>query len=150
MKNKVLFILHLPPPNHGAAKVGEIIKNSKVINENFECRFIPIKSSKTIGEIGKINFEKITLAKELKKRNEKELHEFRPDKIYYTPSMGLVGFLRDFYVTMPIRKYKTRNKHVEIFYHYHTKGLDRLKKVNFLYKDEAASYTIPPSFDLAH
>jgi glycosyltransferase involved in cell wall biosynthesis len=132
--NKILFILHLPPPNHGAAKVGEIIKNSKVINENFECRFIPIKSSKTIGDIGKINFEKITLAKELKKRIEKELNEFKPDKIYYTPSTGLVGFLRDFYVTLPIRKYKTRNKHVEIFYHYHTKGLDRLKKVNFLLK----------------
>jgi glycosyltransferase involved in cell wall biosynthesis len=135
MKNKILFVLHLPPPNHGAAKVGEIIKNSKIINESFECKFIPIISSKSIGDIGKINLEKFSFARELRKKIEKELDEFKPDKIYYTPSTGLVGFLRDYYVTVPIRKYKKKNKEVKIYYHYHTKGLYRLKKVDFLLRE---------------
>ena len=33
MKPSILFILHLPPPVHGAAMMGQYIHDSKVINE---------------------------------------------------------------------------------------------------------------------
>ena len=32
-KNKVLFIMHMPPPVHGAAMMGQYIHDSKLINE---------------------------------------------------------------------------------------------------------------------
>lgn len=35
MKPSILFILHLPPPVHGAAMMGQHIHDSKVINEFF-------------------------------------------------------------------------------------------------------------------
>ena len=35
---KVLFIMHMPPPVHGAAMMGKYIHESRVINEAFDCR----------------------------------------------------------------------------------------------------------------
>jgi len=128
MKNKVLFILHQSPPFHGAAKVGDFIANSKKLKKNFKCKFIPIRSSKDIKEIGKINLNKLKDAIDLKKQVNQEINNFRPDKIYYTPSMGPIAFLRDYYVTKYLRQY-AKDNNIEIYYHYHTRGLNRLKKL---------------------
>ena len=54
-KEKLLCILHRPPPAHGASKVGEFISSSTKINSEFNCKYITIKSSDTIGDIGKIS-----------------------------------------------------------------------------------------------
>ena len=39
-KPKILFILQIPHPCHGASILGAIIKNSLLINEEFECEFL--------------------------------------------------------------------------------------------------------------
>jgi len=130
MKNKILFILHLPPPNHGASKVGEFIKNSKM-NEIVKCIFIPIKSSENIGEIGKFNFKKIYYMIELYFKTLINILKFKPNKIYYTASMGKIAFFRDYLVTSVIRIYQKINPSIKVYYHYHTKGLDRLKNNKF-------------------
>ena len=39
-KPKVLFIMHMPPPVHGASMMGQYIHDSKLISESFECRYI--------------------------------------------------------------------------------------------------------------
>ena len=59
MNNKALFILHCYPPIHGASKVGEIILNSPIINENLDTRFIKIKASKNLTEIGSFSLYKV-------------------------------------------------------------------------------------------
>ena len=64
-KGKILFILHYAPPAHGASKVGDFIKSNQKINDKFNCKFIKIKSSDTIGDIGKISFKKIYFVIEL-------------------------------------------------------------------------------------
>lgn len=38
--SKVLFILHMPPPVHGASMVGKYIHDSKIINNAFECHLL--------------------------------------------------------------------------------------------------------------
>ena len=65
MKPKLLCILHRSPPAHGAAKVGDFIGESEKLQDTFECRFITIKSSDTIGDIGKIKIKKLYLVIEL-------------------------------------------------------------------------------------
>jgi hypothetical protein len=50
---KILFILHYPPPVHGAAVIGGYIKESVVINQAFNCSFINLSTSSTVEEIGK-------------------------------------------------------------------------------------------------
>jgi glycosyltransferase involved in cell wall biosynthesis len=41
---RVLFVMQLYPPVHGASTAGENIKNSKLINDSFECDYIRIST----------------------------------------------------------------------------------------------------------
>ena len=53
MKQKVLFIAPLPPPVHGSAMVSQYIKDSRVVNEAFDCDFVNLSTSRSMEEIGK-------------------------------------------------------------------------------------------------
>ena len=59
MKKKILFIVPLPPPVHGSSIVSQCIKNSKVIQERFDCDFINLSTSRQIDEIGTISAVKL-------------------------------------------------------------------------------------------
>ena len=141
-KPKLLCILHRSPPAHGAAKVGDFIASSKKLSENFECRFITIKSSDTIGDIGKVNFKKFYLVAELYVKVLWALLVFRPQKIYFTASIRGVALYRDLLISTLWKVYKLF-KQVEVYYHYHTKGVDEfvsasernLKLTRFFVKD---------------
>ncbi len=141
-KPKLLCILHRSPPAHGAAKVGDFIAESKKLNQNFECRFITIKSSETIGDIGKVNFKKFYLVAELYMKVLWALLTFRPQKIYFTASIRSVALYRDLLVSTLWKTYKLF-KPLEVYYHYHTKGIDEfvsaskrnLKLTKFFVKD---------------
>jgi glycosyltransferase involved in cell wall biosynthesis len=122
-KQKLLCILHRSPPAHGAAKVGDYIASSEKLRETFECRFITIKSSDTIGDIGKVNFKKFYLVAELYVKVLWALITFRPDRIYFTASIRSVAFYRDLLLSTLWKFYKKITP-VEVFYHYHTKGID--------------------------
>ena len=141
-KPKLLCILHRSPPAHGAAKVGDFIAKSQKLHENFECRFISIKSSETIGDIGKVNFKKFYLLAELYVKVLWALLTFRPQKIYFTASIKSVALYRDLLVSTLWKVYKLF-KPLEVYYHYHTKGIEdfvsaskrNLKLTKFFVKD---------------
>lgn len=52
-KSHVLLIGTLPPPVHGSAVVSQQIKDSKVINEAFDCDWVNLGTSRTMDEVGK-------------------------------------------------------------------------------------------------
>jgi len=141
-KQKLLCILHRSPPAHGAAKVGDFISESKKLNEEYDCRFITIKSSDTIGDIGKVNFKKLYFVAELYLKVLFALIVFRPDKIYYTASVSSVAFYRDLLVSTLWKIYEKMTT-VDVYYHYHTKGVNKfvssssknLKLTNFFLKN---------------
>ena len=141
-KTKLLCILHRSPPAHGAAKVGDFISESKKLQEAYECKFITIKSSDTIGDIGKVNFKKLYLVVELYLKVLFALIVFRPDKIYYTASVSSIAFYRDLLVSTLWKIYEKITT-VDVYYHYHTKGVDKfissssrnLKLTNFFLKN---------------
>jgi glycosyltransferase involved in cell wall biosynthesis len=141
-KSKLLCILHRSPPAHGAAKVGDFIVSSQKLQENFDCRFISIKSSETIGDIDKVNLKKFYLVAELYVKVLWALLTFRPDKIYFTASIRSVALYRDLLVSTLWKSYRLFKK-VDIYYHYHTKGVDdfvssserNLKLTRFFVKD---------------
>lgn len=128
-KNKLLCILHYSPPAHGASKVGDFIKSSEKVKEKFDCKFIKIKSSNTIGDIGKINFKKIYFVLELFFKILFTIIIFRPDKIYFTASIKGVAFYRDLLLSNIWKFYKLF-KNCEVFYHYHTKGVKDFIKID--------------------
>ena len=133
-KQKLLCILHYSPPAHGASKVGDFIKSSEKLKNEFDCRFIKIKSSDTIGDIGKVNFKKIYFVLELFFKILFMILIFRPDKIYFTASVKGIAFYRDLLFSNIWKIYKLFTS-CDVFYHYHTKGIkefiisDRNKKL---------------------
>jgi len=122
MKTKILFILHRSPPAHGAAKVGDFIASSEKLKSKYDCKFITIKSSDTIGDIGKVSFKKFYLVIELFFKILYTILVFRPHKIYFTASVRGVAFYRDLLLYTTWKIYK-KFKSCEVYYHYHTKGI---------------------------
>ena len=59
MKQRVLFIAPLPPPVHGSAMVSQYIKESRVVNEAFDCDFVNLSTSRSMEEIGKGGIKKL-------------------------------------------------------------------------------------------
>lgn len=123
MKPRLLCVLHRSPPFHGAAIVGDFVGSSQRLQENFECRFITIKSSDTIENIGKVNLKKLFLLVSLYFHVLTALLFFRPDRIYFTASVRGAAFYRDVLIST-LWKIYSLFKPVDVFYHYHAKGVD--------------------------
>ena len=140
-KTKLLCILHYSPPAHGASKVGDFIKSSEKLQDEFDCKFIKIKSSDTLEDIGKMNFRKIYLLLELFFNILFTVLIFRPEKIYFTASTKGFAFYRDVLLSGIWKFYKLFVS-CEVFCHYHTKGVKEfvknprnLKLTNYFLKD---------------
>ena len=63
-KQRILFIATFPPPVHGSAMVSQQIKDSKLINEEFDCDYVNLGTSRKMEEIGKggvwLNIKKLS------------------------------------------------------------------------------------------
>lgn len=140
-KEKTLFILHCSPPIHGASKAGDSILTSAKIKEELTSKFIKIKSSKTIDEVGLFRMLKMVYFLELFIKVGLALIFFRPKIVYYTPSPAGFAFYRDLVVSLPIKFYRLFCKST-MFYHYHSRGINKFvtksptnrKLTNFLLK----------------
>lgn len=118
MKHKIIFILHLPPPVHGAAMMGKYIYDSKIINDEFDCHYINLATAKDLTDIGRINTRKILQFIKLCKHICKEVKYINPDLVYVTPNSCGVAFYKDFIVVMLL---KIMDQNIVI--HYHNKGV---------------------------
>lgn len=51
-KPRILFVAPLPPPVHGSAVVSQQIRDSVLINDEFDCDFVNMSTSRSMSEIG--------------------------------------------------------------------------------------------------
>lgn len=119
MKHRVLFIMHMPPPVHGAAMMGQYIHDSELINGAFECRYINESSSKTINEVGGKYLKKAFRFIEHLYDIQKTVRSFRPDLVYVTPGganpeLGFLKYVLEFSI---LNLYGCRK-----LIHFHNKG----------------------------
>lgn len=132
MKPTVLFIMHMPPPVHGAAMMGQYIHDSKLINEQFDCHYINLSTAKSLQDIGKIGLHKMIAFVRLLHRIRKELSLLRPNLVYVTPNACGGAFYKDFMVVQMIKRMG-----YPVIVHYHNKGVatrqDRMLD-NWLYR----------------
>lgn len=137
-KPKVLFIMHMPPPIHGAAMVGKYIHDSKIVKESFKCRFENMMLAKNLEDIGKGGIKKIFILLFQLKRFKNAIKEFLPDLVYITPNAAGGAFYKDFVVVQYIKRcLKKYSPNAQIVVHYHNKGvISRQGKFldNILYK----------------
>ncbi|SMC62847.1 glycosyltransferase family 4 protein [Cellulophaga tyrosinoxydans] len=115
---KILFILHLPPPVHGAAMVGGFIRDSKIINSTFTTKFIDLGTSASIQEIGKNGVKKWMRFLKIFKETITSLLVFRPKLVYMTLNSHGNGFYKDCLVVLILKIFRTN-----IIYHFHNKGV---------------------------
>lgn len=115
---KILFIMHMPPPMHGAAQMGQYIHDSKLITDNFECKYFNPSASANVKEVGKLSLNKIKFLFNSMNEVGKIVDEWKPDLVYITPSSWDWGFYRDFLTVRMLKK-----KGCNIVAHYHNKGV---------------------------
>ena len=117
-KKKVLFILHLPPPCHGAAEMGRLIRESTWVNEAFETQYINLSASQSIAEIGHFAWKKLSVISRLLRQVRKIVREWTPDLVYITPSSTMPGLLKDVLV-----KRCAARRGAKIVLHFHNRGV---------------------------
>ncbi len=132
MKPSILFIMHMPPPVHGAAMMGKYIHDSRVVNETFDCHYINLATAKDLADIGKIRLQKFTQFYQLLSKIRKEIKRIRPKLVYVTPNAKGGAFYKDFIVVQMLKSMGCK-----VIVHYHNKGVSlRQNKVidNLLYR----------------
>lgn len=118
MNPKILFIMHMPPPVHGAAMVGQYIHDSELINGEFESHYINLTTAKNLQDIGKVGMRKLFDFFKLLKKIRKAVKNIKPQLVYVTPNACGGAFYKDFVVVEML-------KHLgcKVIVHYHNKGV---------------------------
>lgn len=131
-KPNILFLLHLPPPVHGSSVIGKAIKDSELINDQFNCRFINLLVSRKLNDTGKKSFSKIFRSLQTSYSLFKEILKKKPDLCYFALTTTGFGFYKDVISVAILRFF-----HVNRVYHLHNKGVSKAQsnKLNsLLYK----------------
>jgi glycosyltransferase involved in cell wall biosynthesis len=132
MKPKILFIMHLPPPVHGAAMMGQYIHDSRLINTSFDCHYINLTTAKSLEDIGRMSLRKIGSFICLLMTIRKTVREFKPDLVYVTPNASGGAFYKDFVVVEMLKSIGCK-----VVLHYHNKGVSKYQNRmldNLLYR----------------
>ena len=118
MKSKILFIMHMPPPVHGAAMVGQYIHDSKLINGEFESHYINLTTAKNLQDIGKVGMRKLFDFLNLLRKIRHEVKVVKPQLVYVTPNACGGAFYKDFVVVQMLKRLGC-----QVVVHYHNKGV---------------------------
>lgn len=118
MKPKILFIMHMPPPVHGAAMMGKYIHDSKLINDEFDCKYINLTTAKSLQDIGKGGIRKLWKFVCLLAKIIKAVICFKPQLVYVTPNACGGAFYKDFVVVQLLKMMGRK-----VIVHYHNKGV---------------------------
>lgn len=118
MKPKLLFILHLAPPVHGAAVAGSYIKESKLINGTFDITYVNLATASSLADIGKSSFKKAFTILNLWYKVFRELSSQKYQLCYLTINAKGPAWFKEMGIVALVKLFQ-----VPIIYHYHNKGV---------------------------
>jgi len=128
MKKRILFIMHLPPPVHGATMMCEAIKNSSRVTNAFDCCFVNCSGSKSMKDVNRTSFRKTLRLVAVFLQTARHLFFERFDLVYLTIAPCGPAFFKD---SILILMAKIARKNVVI--HMHGRGIkEACKKNRFL------------------
>lgn len=138
-KKKILLLAALPPPTHGAAIMNQHVVNSECINQEFDCRVMPLRFADSISDIGSVSLKKIWKMIGFCFRLTGKMLQFKPSLVYFTLSVTGGAFYRDALFAIIIKLFPGR-----IVYHLHGKGLAedsrastlKRKLLRFIFRNE--------------
>ncbi len=118
MKPSILFILHMPPPVHGAAMMGKYIHDSKMINETFDCHYINLATAKDIKDIGKVGLKKLISFLEMLKSIRKMVKQMKTQLVYVTPNSHGIALYKEFVIVQMLK-----GMGCKVVIHFHNQGV---------------------------
>lgn len=110
--------MHMPPPVHGAAMMGQYIHDSKVINDAFDCRYINPSASHIVAEVGKVSTKKLRFMVGNMWKILRTVRSWKPNLCYYTPTADGYGIYRDMLVVGLLKLFGQK-----VVLHMHNKGV---------------------------
>lgn len=123
--NKILFLLHTPPPVHGSSIIGSFIKDSEVVNSNFESDYINLSTSQTINEIGQFSFIKIFKILNIYKNVISFNFKKKYDLCYIGLRINGKAFYIDLLIVLLLKLLRKK-----IVLHLHNKGVSRFTNIS--------------------
>src|SRR3982751_6459504 len=117
MREKILFVLQLPPPVHGASLMNQSLVNSELIRNSYDIRVLNHATSHNLKDIGKFSLRKFFSSVSILAKIVSQLYSFRPQLVYYTLSPSGFAFYRDALYIFIMRTYRTK-----VVFHLHGKG----------------------------
>lgn len=125
-KNKILYLIHYPPPTHGVSLVSQLVYESGEINRGFKKRRIKLNLSNEIKELRRCGIVKFARFSELILKIIVELIFHRPSLVYFTIMPVGIGFWKDALLALIIKVFR-----VNILYHIHNRGIPHYQKKAF-------------------
>jgi glycosyltransferase involved in cell wall biosynthesis len=125
--HKILFLVQLPPPIHGASAVNQSIKNSSLINEYFRTEFFNISPAKDLSDIGKMNVGKFFSIVKIFIGSVYLYLKFKPKLVYITLSPHGLAFYKDGLIAIILKMLGGR-----IVFHLHGKGIAGVTKRSWI------------------
>ncbi|MHC4165397.1 MAG: glycosyltransferase family 4 protein [Planctomycetota bacterium] len=119
MKRRILCILQLPPPVHGAAIMGLSIKKSKELREAFDWDFVNLSTSRSMDEVGCWTIRKLITFLSILRRVLGKLLRNRYDLCYIALAATGSPFYKDSIVVGLVKLFRVR-----VVYHMHNKGVN--------------------------
>ena len=119
-KPRILFVAPLPPPVHGSAMVSQYIKDSKLLNEQFDCDFVNLSTSRRMDEIGKGGVKKLLRFAGAYLAVLWKLMTHRYDLCYLAITCHGMGFLKDAPFVLLCKLFGRK-----VMIHQHNKGMSR-------------------------
>lgn len=126
MKDKPILIclLHLPPPIHGSSMVGKWIRESKIINSTFHCKYVNLLASKNVSDSGHVSLYKLVGFVKTCFQLLGILLYNRPALSYLALSTTGLAFYKDVLIIFLLKLFRIKR-----IFHLHNKGIKIASKV---------------------
>jgi glycosyltransferase involved in cell wall biosynthesis len=121
LKKKILFIMQLPPPVHGASVVNKNIRDSAFLNETFDCTFVNLTTARDVSDIGTGGLRKVLAATGIWREVLQHYAKNRFDLVYLTLSPHGPAFFKDGLLAILLKRSGAR-----LVYHLHGKGIKEI------------------------
>ena len=129
LKKKLLCILQLPPPVHGASIMNKHLIESALINQNFDLEIINLQFNKTTHSLEKFSLHKVFKSFGYAFTIVKTIFKFKPQLVYFTPAPSGFALYRDAFYVFILKCFRLR-----IVFHLHGKGINKNAQNSFIKK----------------
>ncbi len=124
-KRKILFLIQVPPPIHGASTMNRFVYETICSDNNFETRLIKLDFAKNLSDLQKVRFGKIVKAFTILFKLIFQLFTYRPNVVYFSMIPLKFVIFRDSLYLLIVKLLAPKAKPV---LHFHRPGLLEFNK----------------------